>query len=189
MKPIYKLMIEPRGSRYNNEIDVNGKSLIMNANIDEKDFSFTNRIGIVLGTPVIDTPFNIGDEVIVHHNVFRKYWGFNNKLKTSSSDIQDNKFMVPLDQVFAYRSNVEDEWVCVNDSIFVQPIESVTEGIIYEMDKTINRIGKYLYGNINGLKYGDTVTFEPNCNYEFNIDGVRMYKMRNRNITCKLTEV
>ena len=44
-------------------------------------------------------------------------------------------------------------------------------------------INKYLAAL--GLKVGDTVLFLPDSEYEFHIDGEKLYRMRNRNVTVK----
>jgi hypothetical protein len=39
-----------------------------------------------------------------------------------------------------------------------------------------------------GLKEGDTVTFEPESEYPFYIDGQKVYRMYTKNLTIKLDE-
>ena len=183
MKPLYQIVVVPKGQRYNNR---NESGLIMNATIDEKDFSYTNRIGIVVEVPMIDCPFKVGDEVLVHHNVFRQYWGFNTRLKTSGNDLNNGTFAVPRDSTFAYRRDGGD-WVMTEDWILVEPKKKAPkEGIVYDLRDYAERRGTLAYGSVNGLEIGDEVSFRPWSEYEFRIDDKRYYKMRQTDITCKI---
>ena len=72
MKSIFDFVVEPVGDRYNNTKNIDGVDLILNTQI------FThqnvNRLAIVKSLPITgDTNISIGDQVIVHHNVFRRY--------------------------------------------------------------------------------------------------------------------
>ena len=59
-------------NRYNNTVDVEGKNLIINTEITEKDYEFVNRIATVVATPSRTTTSIVpGDRIIVHHNIFR----------------------------------------------------------------------------------------------------------------------
>lgn len=180
MIPIYNIIISPKGDRYNNS--ENG--IIMNAHIDEKDFHFTNRIGVVEKLPLIDTPFEVGDEVIVHHNVFRKYWNFKGKLRTSSNDL-DGMFSVYQDQIFAYKR--DSVWITIDEWVFIAPQEASKDTLTLSLDPYTKRVGTVVISKKPNL-VGETVGFTPASEYEFNIDGQKMYKMRERDITCKIYE-
>lgn len=181
MKPLYQLLVKPSGERYNNK---KKSGLIMNATIDEQDFHYTNRIARVIETPMIDTPFIIGDEILVHHNVFRQYWGFATKLRTSSNDLNNGTFSVPLDSVYAYKR--DGDWVMIDDWILVEPQEALQGSIIYSLAQNTLRKGKLSYGALNGVEVGDSVAYTPNSEYVFDIDGIKYYKMRTRDVTCKI---
>ena len=71
MQSPYNFVISPVGSRYNNKVNVGDKELIINSEIYNHEY--TNRKGIVRSCPMLDTTdIKPGDEVIVHHNVFRR---------------------------------------------------------------------------------------------------------------------
>lgn len=182
MKSLYQLIVTPSGERYNNKTH---SGLILNANIDEKDFRYTNRIGLVKETPMIPTPFKVDDQVLVHHNVFRQYWGFNTHLRTSSNDLTNGTFVVPLDSVFAYRRG-DSDWIMFEHWILVEPIEAPRGAITYELKVEATRRGKLAYGDVDGAHIGDTVAYRPGGEYEFNIDGKKYYKMKRKDITCKI---
>ena len=80
MKSLYDFIVEPLGETYNNEIQVEDKSLILNSKIES--FKFVNRHAIVKTCPLAYyTPINVGDIVIVHQNVFRVFYDTKGKRK------------------------------------------------------------------------------------------------------------
>lgn len=156
----------------------------MNANISIKDYQYTNRDGIVVETPLGDSPIQKGDRVLVHHNVFRKYWGFSTHLRTSSSDLNNGLFGVNPESIYAYDRG--DGWVALDDWLFVEPIEDDKEDLVLDLNHFATRVGKLVIGAQNGLKLGDTVAFTPLSEYEFKFDGNRVYRMRLRDITARI---
>lgn len=185
MKPLFQLVVQPKEGRYNNTKTVDGSPLIINATIDDKDFRYTNRIGVVLTTPLYDSPYEVGDNVIVHHNAFRQYWGFDTHLRTSTGDLGDDKFAVSPDQIFAYKRG-DSDWVMTDDWVFVTPIEAPEVDIMYDLGGKLPLRGKLAYGSVDHLKRGDTVAFTPHSEYEFNIDGTLFYKMNKNDITANI---
>ena len=72
MKSVYNFVVTPIGKRYNNVKTVEDKELILNTEIF--NHQYVNRNAKVISTPIIgDTEIKINDEVILHHNVFRKW--------------------------------------------------------------------------------------------------------------------
>lgn len=175
IKPLYNTIVSPiKGNRYNN---IKDNGFIINSHIDENDYKFVNRVGVIETTPVIDVPFKVGDEVIVHHNVFRQYWGFDCSLKDSDTMNEDGKFICGYDHVFMYRKPGE-RWNCIGDYIFVEPIKS---NDMWSSDAYIKNKGIIRYsGNSNFLN--KTILFQPYCEYEFNIDEKTLYKMSMKNV-------
>ena len=72
MKSVYDFIISPKSSRYNNTKKVGDKDLIINTEIYNHQYVSRNAIvkSIPIATP---TKIQVGDEVIVHHNVFRRW--------------------------------------------------------------------------------------------------------------------
>lgn len=180
MKPLNHIVISPKdGNRYNNT----DGDFIVNAHIDEHDFKYTQRIGIVEKLPYSrECVFKVGDEVIVHHNVFRRYWGFGMDLRNGDSYFNKEEYVCEPEQVFAY--NRGDGWNCVRDYCFVRPIEKEDDIFINEGYK--ERQGELVYTNESlkklGYSEGDTIGFSPYSEYVFNIDGETLYKMSTRDI-------
>ena len=103
MRSIYNFIIKSN-QRYNNSTDVEGTELILNTEITEKDYMYTNRIGEVKAIPaLIKTPIKPGDKVILHHNVFRRWIDIRGNEKDSSSFIQEDEYMVSPEQIYAYK--------------------------------------------------------------------------------------
>ena len=180
MKSLFKTIVVPEGTRYHNEKD----NLIVNTKIDIKDYKYTNRVGIVVEPPHYNPLVKKGDRVLVHHNVFRQYWGFSTHLRTSSNDLDDGTFTVDPDSIFAKNSG--DGWVPLNDWLFVEPIYNKQDGLILDLDEYKQRIGKVALSGCNELTEGDRVSFTPNSEYEFRFDDYKVYKMKIDDITAKI---
>ena len=72
MQSLYAFIVEPIKSRYNNTKKIGENNLILNTKI--QDHRYVNRNAVVISTPKnVKTNIKIGDEVIVHHNIFRRY--------------------------------------------------------------------------------------------------------------------
>ena len=72
MKSVYNFVVTPKGERYNNKKKVDDGELILITEI--YNHQYVNREAIVISTPIIgDTDIKVGDTVIVHFNVFRRW--------------------------------------------------------------------------------------------------------------------
>ena len=175
MNSIYNFIIST-GNRYNNTVEVEDKELIVNTEITERDAQFVNRIGTVTGLPLaIHTPVEIGDEVIVHHNVFRRWFDMKGIERNSSNYIDEDKFFVAMDQVFAYRKP-GSWWMSTPGYCFVEPI--IGKKTDWDTSNELELIGNIRIGNeLLGLDRGDLVGFKPDSEYEFMIDGIKLYRI------------
>lgn len=181
MKSLFKTIVSPVGERYNNSKDIDGKNLILNASIDIKDYQYVNRVGVVVEPSHHEPIAKKGDLVLVHHNVFRQYWGFSTHLRTSSSDLDDGTFAVTNTSIYAV--NDGSGWKAVGDYCFVEPIEVDKSDLILSLDLHKERIGKLVIGAPDGSREGDTVAFTPFSEYEFEVDGKKVYRMRHKDLT------
>jgi hypothetical protein len=183
MRAAHDYIITPVGSRYNNSVDVEGKSLIINTEIF--NHQYVNREAEVLAVPTsYKSDIKKGDTIIVHHNVFRRWHNVRGQEKNSRSYYKDDKYFVREDQVFAYKRN--NKWKATEGYCFVKPIKSVDK---FDIDKERPLLGilKYtddylLKSNINK---GDLVGFTPSSEFEFVIDGQRLYRVPSKDITIK----
>jgi hypothetical protein len=179
MRSLWDFIIKPSGSRYNNvkKIDED-KELIINSEIS--NHQFVNRTATVVEVPVaFDGEVKKGDEVIVHHNIFRRWYNVKGEEKNSRAFLHDNKYLAQADQVYLYKKN--DTWKCFDGYCFVQPIKDKSM-LSVDVEKPLMGIVKYSDGTVN---VGDLVGFKPHSEFEFIIDGQRLYRVMSRFITIK----
>ena len=185
MQSLYSFIIQPKNGRYTNEVEVGDKKLIVNTTMD--DHKFVNRVGIVMSVPLIgDTDLSVGDEVIVHHNVFRRFYDVRGNEKNSTSYFKEDMYFCYYDQIFLYKHN--NQWKAPGNFCFVKPILKKEKQIISD-EKEQKRIGILKYGNSSleafKIHEGDLVGFSPSSEYEFIIEEDRLYRMRTNDITIK----
>jgi len=185
MQSLFSFIVEPKNGRYDNEVDIDGKKLIINTTMD--DHKYVNRVGVVKSIPKIGkTNIKIGDEVIVHHNVFRRFYDVRGVEKNSSSYFKEDLYFCFYDQIFLYKQ--DNEWKAPFDFCFVKPIVENKKQLI-TVQKERSRVGILKYGNssLNAFKVneGSLVGFSPSSEYEFVIDNDRLYRMRTNDITIK----
>jgi len=178
MKSVFNFIVEPKHGRSTAKKDIDGKELLLNTEL--QNHNYTSRLGVVKALPAAEkSEIEIGDEVLVHHNVFRRFRDIRGKEKNSKSYYADNMFFVQPDQVYAYKRN--GKWKCLSGFCFIKPIVNKSE---FSLNKEQEAIGiiKYASGNFNE---GELVGFKPGSEYEFNIDGERLYRVLTSLITIK----
>ena len=180
MKMVFGFIVEPEKSRYNNKVDVDGKELIVNTEITERDAEFVSRIGIVSSTPcAIDTPIKVRDKVILHHNVFRRWYDQYAKERNGRGFLGDDKFLVYPDQIFGYDNG--SGWKACPGFVFVKPLQNDNEWSL-KYEKPL--YGELLYTNDDiDIPIGEIVAFKPGSEYEFVIDGQKLYRIYSHNLT------
>ena len=179
MQSIFNFIIKPKQERYDNKKYIDGKELILNSEL--ADHRYFSRIGIVTALPKSEkTEIKVGDEVIVHHNVFRRFHDAKGIEKNSRSYWKEDKYFVTADQIFLYKRN--NIWYAPKDYCFIKPIKSNN---IIEKEIPLRGIVKYLNKNFNKIKVNDLVGFMPSGEYEFIVDGERLYRVLTKFITIK----
>tara|TARA_X000001382_G_scaffold2455_1_gene2920 strand:+ start:2810 stop:3394 length:585 start_codon:yes stop_codon:yes gene_type:complete len=179
VKSIYNFIIKPKDNRYNNTKNIGGKEIIVNTDIFQHQY--VSREAVVISTPsLFKTDIKVGDTIIVHHNVFRRYTDVRGIEQDSKAYYKDNLYFVFMDQVFAYKRN--NKWIPLDDCCFVKPIKS---NDMFDTNKEQPLIGIIKHTNKNLPEVNSLVGFTPNSEYEFIIDGERLYKVRTKDITIK----
>ena len=175
MNAAYKdFIIEPIGNRYNNSVRVDEKELILNTEVF--NHQYVNRKAKVIATPLLfESSVNVGDEVIVHHNIFRRWHDVKGRERNSRSYWKEDKYIISEDQIYLYNNKAMPGYS------FVQPIKSNNK-LTNDIEQPLVGIIKYTDGafDINTL-----VGFTPNSEYEFIIEGKRLYRVLNKFITIK----
>jgi len=178
MKSVYNFVVKPKGQRYNNTKKVGDSELILNTEIF--NHHFTNREAVVISTPIIgDTDIKPGDTVVIHHNVFRRWHNVKGIEKNSRSYFNESTYFINQDQIFLYKRN--DKWIAPKGYCFVKPLKAVDQFNI-ECEKPLQGIVKYSDGTV---KVNDLIGFRPTSEYEFTIDGERLYRVLSNFITIK----
>ena len=178
MKSVYNFVVTPKGDRYNNKKKVGDSELILNTEI--YNHQFVNRVAIVQSIPLIgDTDIQPKDEVIVHHNVFRRWNDVKGIEKNSRSFFDEDTYLITQDQIFLYKRN--KEWKAPKGYCFIKPLKKIDQFNI-ESEKPLQGIVKYSDGTV---EEGDLVGFRPSSEYEFIVDGERLYRVLSNFITIK----
>lgn len=173
MKTVFDFMVMPKEQK--------SKDLILNTEL--QNHLFTNRIGVVVSTPVNNnTGIEEGDEVVVHHNVFRTFRDVKGKEKKSRSFYEGNMYFVAADQIYAYKRIVE--WKALPGFNFVQPLK---ETKMFSTDFEIPLMGilKVKDPNLTSVNQDDLIGFRPESEYEFVLANMKLYRVPTNAITIK----
>ena len=174
MRAYKDFIISPIGKRYNNYKKIDDKELILNTEVF--NHQYVNRLAKVIATPLLfSSPIKVGDEVIIHHNVFRRWHDVKGREKNSRSYWREDKYVVSVDQIFLYNKKATPGYS------FVKPLVS-NNNLEIEKEKPLVGIVKYSDGTFDK---GELVGFTPNSEYEFVINGERLYRVMNKFITIK----
>ena len=198
MKAPFDFVIEPKGNRYNNTKKIGDKELILNTEVFIHQY--VSREAIVKHIPLVTkTKIQPGDEVIVHHNVFRRWHDIKGVEKNSRSYIDENTYAVGEDQIFAYKRKVlmkektcggevlvekYNQWEAADGFCFVKPIKSNDELNIIK-ERPLIGIMKYTNKDLPNINNNDLVGFTPRSEFEFVIDGERLYRVLTQDISIK----
>ena len=178
MKSVYNFVVTPKGERYNNTKKVGDSELILNTEI--YNHQYVNREAIVKSIPIIgDTNIQPGDEVIVHHNVFRRWHDVKGIEKNSRSFFDENTYLINQDQIFLYKRN--NKWEAPKGYCFIKPLKAIDQFNI-ESEKPLQGFVKFSDGTVD---VNDLVGFRPSSQYEFIVDGERLYRVLSNFITIK----
>ena len=176
MKSVYNFVVTPKGERYNNKKKVDDGELILNTEI--YNHQYVNREAIVISTPIIgDTDIKVGDTVIVHFNVFRRWHNVKGIEKNSRSFFNESTYFIASDQIFLYKRN--GQWRTPKGYCFIKPLKAVDQFNI-KSEKPFVGIVKYSDGTVNK---GDLIGYKPKTECEFMIDNQRLYRVSSNLIT------
>jgi hypothetical protein len=183
MKSPYMFIVRPKdGKRYANVKD----GLIVSSS--QEDHRFSQRIAEVVELPInYDGPVKVGDLLLVHHNVFKFYYDMKGRQKSGRSFFKDDMFFVDHMQFFMYHNG--DRWNAHDKYCFIKPVDK-KDSVIFKNVSEEPLIGTIRYINEEleafGLREGDEISFKPNSDYEFTVDGEKLYRMFTDNITLSL---
>ena len=187
MKSLFYFITKPlEGKRYNNTKNIGGIEFIVNTS--EEEHKFSNREAVVIETPLGYTgPIEPGDILLVHHNVFKFYNDMKGRRKSGKSFFKEDIFLIEYDQFFLYKK--KDKWFAHDRYCFVKPIPAIDSYIKKPFsEEPLMGIMKYPneYLVSQGVNAGDSIVFGPDSEYEFNVDGEKLYRVFDHQITIKL---
>jgi len=176
MKSLYSFIVKPLNERYDNIQKVDDKTLIINTGIE--NHRFVSKKAAVVSTPAAYTSkIKVGDELYVHHNVFRRWYDQKGNERNSSTFFKDDLYFVSPEQIYMY--NLKPHL----DYCFVKPLKNQN---LLENRKEQPNVGIVKYTNnaleAVGITPGTLITFTPNSEFEFIIDGERLYCMKSNDI-------
>jgi hypothetical protein len=187
MKSPFSFIAKPvKGRRYNNTKEIAGLDIITSTS--QEDFKFSNREAEVVETPLgYKGPIRVGDVLLVHHNVFKYYYDMKGKQRSGKSFFKDDLFFIDEEQYYMYKR--DGQWTPVKRYCFVEPVD-VEDSYIFKPLSEEPLVGKMKYANSyllsEGVKNGDRITFQPDSEYEFTVDGEKLYRMFDHQITMVL---
>lgn len=184
--PFYFLVKPLNGKRYDNTRDISGVEIIVSTS--EEDHKFSNRYAEVIELPAkYNGEIQKGDILLVHHNAFKFYNDMKGKQKSGRSFFRDDLFLIDAEQFYLYKR--DDKWFTYDKYCFVKPIASVASYLKKGFDEE-PLMGEMKYPNAylisKGVNVGDKVCFCPDSEYEFEVDGEKLYRMYEQHITIKL---
>jgi hypothetical protein len=186
MKSPFSFIVKPINNRRYSNIKNWGVDFITSTS--EEDHTVSNRYAEVIETPIDYTgEVQIGDILLVHHNVFKFYNDMYGRRKSGKSFFKDDLFLVDPDQFYMYKN--KKEWVGHDKYCFIKPLESkdnyLKKNSKYEpLTGTVKYINQDLLKK--GVKVGDVVLYQPDSEYEFLVDDELLYRMFTDNITVVL---
>ena len=181
MQSLFNFIVKPKNERYDNKKYIDGQELLLNTEIS--DHRYISRVGIVTAIPKSEkTEIQVNDEVILHHNVFRRWYDVRGKEKNSRSYYKEDEYFVTSDQIFLYKRN--GKWQAPKGFCFVKPILS-NNILLNEKEVPLRGIIKYVDKELNDIKKEDLVGFTPSSEYEFIVDGERLYRVPTNSISIK----
>ena len=176
MKSLYSFIVKPLKTRYDNIRKVDNKNLIINTSIE--NHIFVSKKAVVVSTPAAyTTNIKKGDELYIHHNIFRRFYDVKGREKNSATYFKDNLYFVSPEQIYMY--NLKSHL----DYCFIKPLNN--QSLLYNRKEQPN-VGIVKYSNNTleaiGITPDTLITFTPNSEFEFIIEGERLYCMKSNDI-------
>ena len=183
--PFYFVVRPVNGRRYDNIKKIGDIDFITSTS--QEDHTATNRFAEVVSVPSnYSGDITQGDILLVHHNTFKIYYDMKGQERSGTSFLKDDLFFVDDDQYFMYKH--DGQWRTHSKYCFIKPVKKresyIQKNGVYE---PLIGIVKYTNEELKslGVNEGDEVSFEPDSEYEFIVDGETLYRMFTKNITIK----
>ena len=179
-----RFIVKPvNGKRYNNTKEIGGVEFITSTS--EEEVAASNREAEVIAVPLnYKGEIEPGDTLLVHHNVFKFYNDMKGRRQSGRSFFKEDLFFIEDEQFYMYKKN--NKWNAHGRNCFVKPLP-VKDSFLKKRGKYEPLMGTVKYINkelaVFGVEEGDEVSFQPESEYEFRVDGEVLYRMFTNNIT------
>ena len=176
MNSLYSVIVKPLNERCDNVKEIGDKKLIVNTGIGDQQF--ISKKAVVVSTPAaFKTKVSVKDEVYIHHNIFRRWYDQKGRERNSSTYFKDDLYFVSPEQIYMYNSKPHLDYCFVKPILNTHFLENRNEqpnvGIVKYTNNTLEALG---------ITPGTLITFTPNSEFEFIIDGERLYCMKSNDI-------
>ena len=180
MNSVYDFIITPKNKRYDNEKKIGDKVLIVNTSID--DHKLVSKKAIIVSVPLaFKTILKAGDEIMVHHNIFRRWYDVRGKQRNSGQYFKEDLYFCKPDQLYLYKK--DNKWSSIGQRCFIKPIKN-TNNLTADIEQ--NHVGIVKISNSSlealGINEGDLVGFKANREWEFIVGDQRLYCMKSNDI-------
>ena len=184
--PFYFIVKPVAGKRYNNTKKIAEIDFITSSS--EEDYKFSTREALVQHLPLnYQGDIRISDTLLVHHNVFKYYNDMRGRQKSGKSYFKDDLFFVDNDQFYMYKQ--KGQWFSHDRYCFIKPLKT-KKSFIFKRGLEEPLMGEMKYPNkyliSQGVEKGAHVSFKPESEYEFEVDGEKLYRMYDHQITLML---
>lgn len=182
----YKFIVSPIGDKYNNKKEIgNGKSYYLSSSIENA--IDVNRFAVVVQVPLnYKGKVEVGDEVVIHHNIFRDYYDYHGKIKHSSHYLYDNLYLIDDSEIYLFRSADKSKvWESNLDYVLVEPVWSEK----FSMKSKKDKVGWVVITSNEDLQHS-IIGFTPESEYEIQMkneegEDIVYYRMRERDICVR----
>ena len=183
MNSIYDFIITPKNKRYNNEKKLGDKSIVLNTSIE--DHKLVSKQAIIVSVPLaFKTILKPGDEIMVHHNIFRRWYDVRGNERNSGQYFKEDLYFCKPDQLYLYKK--DKKWFAIGDRCFIKPIKN-NDHLSMDLEQKYIGILKISNSSLEalGISPGDLVGFKKGREWEFIVDGQRLYCMKSNDIILK----
>ena len=122
--------------------------------------------------------------MIIHHNIFRRWYDVKGKQRNSSQYFKEDLFFCKPDQIYLHKKG--EKWLPFMDRCFVMPIKDNNS---LTMDLEQKCVGILKIGNdaleAHDINPGDLIGYKPGREWEFIVDKKRIYCMKSNDIVIK----
>ncbi|MCH9664309.1 MAG: hypothetical protein K0U41_00475 [Gammaproteobacteria bacterium] len=178
-----KFIIKPQGGKEQiNSVEGDFGEIILNSHIHVDDQDFSNRIAEIIATPLSNvTSAEVGDKLIVGHNVFRKWLDWHGKIEEGNT-VVDDLYYAENTAVYGYIK--EGETFSTNDWALLDPVPHTDELLIasgFRVDQGILRYPSDSKFPLS-LEVGTKVAFKANNFVPIPINDETIYRVRIKDI-------